>query len=115
MSDVIKFTGNKANEFHSGTNYKTILNSRDISESKSFSKQKERPSIGNDKALLSQQNFLLEKRISKMTNLKSNSRSSSAIRNKRGSQGTFMKKAPGLKFKNLLTPTNDLINTLLFK
>ena len=113
MSELIRLSNKRQNDTFKAP-YKTILNNRELTEYKSCNKQTKNLNL-EEKALQSQQNFLLEKRINKITATKSNTRSSSAIKKRRSSQNVLKKTTAGLKYKNLLAPTNDLINTLLFK
>ncbi|CAI2359108.1 unnamed protein product [Moneuplotes crassus] len=75
----------------------------------------EKKSVSDEKGLMSQQNFVIEKRVAKITKLRTSSRSSSAVKVKKINQSIGGPKGTNLKFKNLLAPTNDLINTLLYK
>ncbi|CAI2359878.1 unnamed protein product [Moneuplotes crassus] len=104
---------------------KSILNARDINiqptihrginnASKTYF-SREKKSITDEKGFPSQNNIILEKRVTKMAGARSSSRTSSAFKVKRQSQAIGASKWHNLKFKNLLAPTNDLINTLLYK
>jgi len=116
MSDHIKLT-KKITTKHLETrlsNYKTMLNSKDLSQSKSFYKENKHPT-SVDKRTSEIGLVGLEKKVSNISDVHQNSRSSSAVKNKKMSSSSIVKKSPTLKCKNLLTPTTDLINKLLYK
>lgn len=94
--------------------YKTIFHKRDLGDSRSFIKDSKLVA-SVDKQLGDYQCALQEKRVSNIAGPISNSRSSSALKKKRTSNSVVSKKGPLLKYSNLLTPTTELINKLLFK
>ena len=93
-------------------NYKTVLGKRDQEAGLTNSMSK---GLTVDKTTSGY--LVSEKRVTSiMNNHTSSSRSSSALRKKRRiSENLIAKKAPILKYKNLMTPTAELISSLLYK